>query len=86
MKWLNEFKIALIEENDTKISSLLSSMPSFNTIEEAQEAMALIDQARKTYISKKKRLAKQMQQLEKSRKFLLSSENKTKHPKLDIHS
>jgi len=86
VKWLNEFKIALIEENDTKISSLLSSMPSFNTIEEAQEAMALIDQARKTYISKKKRLAKQMQQLEKSRKFLLSSENKTKHPKLDIHS
>jgi len=86
MKWLDEFKIALIEENDTKISSLLSSMPSFNTIEENQEAMALIDQARKTYISKKERLAKQMQQLEKSRKFLLLSENKTKHPKLDIHS
>lgn len=86
MKWLDEFKIALIEENDTKISSLLSSMPSFNTIEENQEAMALIDQARKTYIFKKNRLAKQMQQLEKSRKFLLSSENKTKHPKLDIHS
>ncbi|WOE68925.1 hypothetical protein RZR97_07320 [Hydrogenimonas thermophila] len=86
MKWLDEFKIALIEENDTKISSLLSSMPSFNTIEENQEAMALIDQARKTYILKKNRLAKQMQQLEKSRKFLLSSENKTKHPKLDIHS
>ncbi|SFP12979.1 hypothetical protein [Hydrogenimonas thermophila] len=86
MKWLDEFKIALIEENDTKISSLLSSIPSFNTIEENQEAMALIDQARKTYILKKNRLAKQMQQLEKSRKFLLSSENKTKHPKLDIHS
>jgi len=86
MKWLNEFKIALIEENDAKISSLLSSMPSFDTIEENQEAMALIDQARKTYISKKERLAKQMQQLEKSRKFLLLSENKTKHPKLDIHS
>jgi len=86
MKWLDEFKIALIEENDAKISSLLSSMPSFDTIEENQEAMALIDQARKTYISKKERLAKQMQQLEKSRKFLLLSENKTKHPKLDIHS
>jgi len=86
MSWLDDFKIALIEENDHKISSLLSSMPSFNTIEEIQEAMVLIDQARKTYILKKEKLAKQMQRLEKSRKFLLSSENKTKHPKLDIHS
>jgi len=86
LKWLDEFKIALIEENDTKISSLLSSMPSFNTIENAQVAMALINEARKTYISKKERLAKQMRQLEKSRKFLLSSENRPKHPKLDIHS
>jgi len=86
MKWLNEFKIALIEENDTKISSLLSSMPSFNTIEEAQEAMALIDQARKTYISKKERLAEQMRQIETSKKFLLSSKDQNKLNKLDIHS
>jgi len=86
MKWLDEFKIALIEENDTKISSLLSSMPSFESVEEIQEAMALIDQARKTYISKKESLAKQMQKLETSRKFLLSSENRPKYPKLDIHS
>jgi len=86
MSWLDDFKIALIEENDHKISSLLSSMPSFHTIEESQEAMALIDQARKAYILKKEKLAKQMQKLEKSRKFLLSSENKTKYPKLDIHS
>jgi len=86
MKWLDDFKIALIEENDHKISSLISSMPSFNTIEESKEAMALIDQARKIYLLKKEKLAKQMQRLEKSRKFLLLSENKTKHPKLDIHS
>ena len=86
MSWLDDFKIALIEEDDSKISSLLSSMPSFDTIEENQEAMTLIDQARKTYVFKKERLAKQIQQIEKSRKFLLSSENKTKHPKLDIHS
>jgi len=86
LKWLDEFKIALIEENDTKLSSLLSSIPSFNTIEELKVAMALIDQARKIYISKKESLAKQMQKLEASRKFLLSSENRPKHPKLDIHS
>jgi len=86
MSWLDDFKIALIEEDDLKISSLISSMPSFNTIEENKEAMALIDQARKTCILKKEKLRKQMQRLEKSRKFFLSSENKTKYPKLDIHS
>jgi len=86
MKWLDDFKIALIEEHDDKIYSLISSMPSFDTIEECKEAMALIDQAQKVYTLKKEEIAKQMQQLKKSRKFFFSSENRAKYPKLDIHS
>ena len=86
MKWLDDFKIALIEEHDGKICSLISSMPSFSTIEECKEAMALIDQARKIYTLKREKLAKQMRQLKKSKKFLLSSENRTKYQKLDVRS
>jgi len=86
MEWLENFKIALIEENIDELSSLLSSMPKFETVEECRKAMALISQARETMIKKREIVAKQMQQLEKSRKFLLSSKNRTDHKRLDIHS
>jgi len=86
MEWIENFKIALIEENIDELSSLLSSMPKFETVEECHKAMALISQARNIIIEKREILSKQMQQLEKSRKFLLSSKNLTDHKRLDIHS
>jgi len=86
MEWLDNFKIAVIEEDANKISSLISSMPNFNTVEECREAMALIEQAYSCFVKKKDKLAQQMRQIETSKKFLLSSKDENKNYKLDIHS
>ena len=86
MEWLDNFKIAVIEEDSNKISSLLSSMPNFNSIEDCRKAMALIEEARSCFVKKKDKLAEQMRQIETSKKFLLSSKDQNKLNKLDIHS
>ena len=86
MEWLESFKIALIEENIDQLSSLISSMPKFETVEECHKAMVLISQAKDIMIKKRDMVANQMRQLEKSKKFLLSSKSLTDHMQLDIHS
>jgi len=86
MEWLESFKIALIEENIDQLSSLISSMPKFETVEECHKAMVLISQAKDIMIKKRDMVANQMRQLEKSKRFLLSSKSLTDHMQLDIHS
>lgn len=45
MKWLNDLKIAVIEENVEKIDLLTKEVPKFESIVRAKEALALINQA-----------------------------------------
>ncbi|WP_300367364.1 hypothetical protein [Hydrogenimonas sp.] len=86
MSWLDDFKIALIEEDEERLSSLITSMPNFETIDEMKSAMHLIDQAKTLFEKKKESLAKQMKEIEASKKFLTSSENSANNGKFDITS
>lgn len=62
MTWLDNLKIAIIEENIDQIEKLINSVPKFESIQRAKEALALINEARimmldyreKTLVSMKK--------------------------------
>ena len=86
MNWLDDFKIALIEEDEERLSSLISEMPAFDEVDKMKQAMHLIDQAKKLFEEKKKILGVQMSEIERSKKFLTSSDNSFKNSKLDITS
>ena len=75
MSWLDDFKVALIEEDERTLASLTAKLPSFDDIEEMEAAMRLIAQARTMLESKKERLAKEMREIEAARKFLTSSDS-----------
>ncbi|WP_201353113.1 hypothetical protein [Hydrogenimonas urashimensis] len=86
MAWLDDFKIALIEEDEERLSSLIDRMPAFDTTDEIKRAMHLIDQARGLIIGKKRELAEEMKRVETSKKFLTSSGGSVSSTRLDITS
>lgn len=72
--WLQEFKIALIEEDIDKLMELVDADLQFETIEEVQEAMVLIQQAEKLFAKLKDETALSLKQLKKSIDFVRSTE------------
>ncbi|WP_456452424.1 hypothetical protein [Hydrogenimonas sp.] len=86
MNWLDDFKIALIEEDERRLASLVGQIPAFETTEEIESAMRLIAQARTLMEAKKDQVAKEMREIETAKKFLTSSEEPPESGKLDITS
>lgn len=86
MNWLEDFKIALIEEDEERLSSLISNLPRFEKREEMESAMRMIEQGRALFEEKKHRLAKEMKELEMSKKFFSSSDSSSPNHSLDITS
>lgn len=80
MKWLEEFKIAVIEEDSIKVDALLKEIPEFKKIEEMREAYALIGEAKKKFENEQKHMQEKMNKMQKAKKFL---DGKVKPPKLD---
>lgn len=74
LMWLQEFKIALIEEDTQKLAELSDADLQFETVEEVQEAMLLIQQADKLFNRLKNETALAMKQLKKNIDFLKSTE------------
>ncbi|RUM44284.1 MAG: hypothetical protein DSY46_05970 [Hydrogenimonas sp.] len=87
MSWIDQFKIALIEENEAKMSALIDELPtSFESEEDVISALALIAQAKQLFEKKRAQLKRQMNELERTREFLISSEKPQPSSKrLDIH-
>jgi actin-related protein len=83
--WIQEFKIALIEEDTQKLTELADADLAFETVEEMQEAMYLIQQAEIFFDRLKNETALSMQQLKKNIDFLRSTEAPAIN-KLDITS
>ncbi len=77
MKWLEEFKIAIIEENEKQIKELIDKMPPFEKLEHMQEAFSLISEAILVINSKKEKIQKDMNQLKKAKSFLDSQYSKS---------
>jgi hypothetical protein len=69
MKWINEFKIAVIEKDIEKADELLDKIPRFKEVEQMQTAYALIEEAKKIALKEQEKLRCDMQNLKKSKKF-----------------
>ena len=74
--WLNQLKIAIIEEDVDKMQELFKSMPQFETIEEMKSAQALIKEATNLLHTLQDEVAAKMRQLKKNIKYLEVTQEK----------
>jgi len=72
--WIQEFKIALIEENTQKLADLTEIDLEFESVEETKEAMYLIKQAEALFYKLKDETTLSMKQLKKNINFLRATE------------
>ncbi len=69
-KWLKEFKIALIEEDISKIDTLLLNIPEFKKIDDLRSAYELINSAKQKFELEKSKTKLKMSKIKKAKKFL----------------
>ena len=86
VNWIERFKIAVIEEDDRKITQLLDEMPRLNDEDQIKKAMKLIQHAIDVYTQKRDVTALQMQKILDEKKFFSSVDSKTTAHRLDITS
>lgn len=67
--WLNDFKLALIDEDISEIERLLDTKIKSDDIDELKQAKALIDQAFELIKNKKDLLAPRIQKLQNAKRF-----------------
>ena len=70
MSWIKNFTIAIVEENYEMIGTLIESVPHFETLEEAQTACALIQEALMIMERTKLDTYEAMQKIKKTRNFI----------------
>ncbi|HIO91051.1 MAG TPA: hypothetical protein EYG69_04690 [Campylobacterales bacterium] len=72
MKWLNDFKRAIIEENVSDIVELTKTPPSFEplALEIQNEILALLDEATKLIKNHQNSILDEMKKIKKTEKFL----------------
>ncbi len=73
-KWLEDFKIAIIEKNFEKIETLLEEMPEIKSIGDLKTSVALINEAKKLLAQEQNQLKENMAKIQKSKKFLQHEE------------
>ncbi len=73
-KWLNRFKIALIEEDVSKVDMLLKDIPEFKKIDDLRSAYNLINSAKNRFEKEKFETKLKMNKIKKARKFLDTKE------------
>ncbi|MDD3343034.1 MAG: hypothetical protein PHR87_05600 [Sulfurospirillaceae bacterium] len=73
MSWIDNFQIAIIEENYEQIGKLIQDVPTFTDIETAQYVLALVQEAIILVDNEKAKTAKIMQMIKQTKEFLLSS-------------
>jgi len=69
-KWLEKFKVAIIEKDFEKLEILLDEMPEIKKIEELKNTVALINEAKKLISEEQKLLRDSMAKVKKSKHFL----------------
>jgi len=70
--WLDEFKLALIEEDLDSIALLNEELPEFDDVKQMQEAQAYIKQAAQIILQRQNELRKKMNDIAKAKKYLNS--------------
>jgi len=77
LKWLDSLKLSVIERDYEKLESLLFDMPEFEDMEDLQKAINLIEEARNIVSIEKDEMLKQMQKIQKAKKFTTYKREKT---------
>jgi len=72
MSWINDLKIAVIEEDIDNITSITDSLPKFQDMNDAKEALTLIQEAIKIIKSKKEETLDIMNKIKQTKAFLTS--------------
>ncbi len=70
MTWTNNLKVAIIEEDMDSISKALNGLPNFEDLDEAKEALSLIQTAINLAKEKKKETLETMNKIKKTKEFL----------------
>ena len=68
--WIDEFKLSIINKNYDKIEKLSRTIPHFKTLNESEEALALIKEANTIIQNEQQQILSQMEKLKKTKKFL----------------
>jgi hypothetical protein len=76
LKWLEDFKISIIEKDFEKIERLLNEMPEIKSINDLKTSVALINEAKKLLAQEQNILRENMTKIQKSKKFLTQSSYK----------
>lgn len=77
MSWINDFTVAIVEENPMKIGELIEEMPQFTDISEARSAQALIQEALVLLRVEREKVFSAMQKLKKTRAFITTTSSET---------
>lgn len=77
MQWVKELKIAIAEENPSKIEQLINSLPQFDSLEQMKEAAFLMQEAHTFMTLEKDKAASILLKIKKQKAFLnaTSSQN-----------
>jgi hypothetical protein len=78
MKWLKNFKIAVIEEDSKAVDLLLNDIPNFKKVEDMRLAYSLIGEAKKKFEKEQTTMQKKMNKMQKAKKFLDTQKNEPK--------
>jgi hypothetical protein len=81
--WLNEFKVALVTKDIAKLQNLMDTIPKFDSVEEMQEALFLINDARKIVTALKQQTILDMKKIKQNINFLEATHIQST-PKIDI--
>jgi hypothetical protein len=72
--WLTKLKIAIVEKDTTSLQNLLDNLPELDNLKDIDEAVTLLGEASKVLHSLKDEVGRSMHQIQKSLKFLRSTD------------
>ncbi len=81
--WLDDFKVAFIQNDINKLEYLANNMPKFETLDQMKEALQLIDNARTKANKLKEKTLSDMNKIKQTISFVKSTLAQNEH-KLDI--
>ena len=76
LKWLENFKIAVIEEDFEIIGEMVNAMPIFDTLKQNEEALALVKEANQRATNQRELLLEQMKKAQNAKKFFQREETR----------
>ena len=72
MSWINDLKVAVIEEDIENITAITDSLPEFKDVNDAEEALNLVQEAIKIVKNKKEETLDIMNKIRQTKVFLTS--------------